>query len=89
MIQNTGAPTLAELRHGDGIRITFGSKASQIALVYDRTRDGNVRVYKFSAKRRVWKGPLRLYEGQIIGRTREFETAPLPALPARYYGLKS
>jgi hypothetical protein len=82
------APSLDELRHGDGIRIAFGSRGSQVAMVFDRTRHGNVRVYKFSAKKRVWKGPIRLHDGEIIGRTREYETAGLPPLPNRYYGLE-
>jgi hypothetical protein len=82
------APTLDQLRHGDGIRVVFGSRNSQIAMVFDRTRQGNVRVYKYAARSKQWKGPLRITEGEIIGRTREYETASLPPLPNRYYGLK-
>lgn len=82
------APTLNELKHGDGIRVAFGGCGSQIAMVFDRTRQGNVRVYKFSAHRKVWKGPLRITESEILSRTREYETSVLPALPNRYYGLK-
>jgi hypothetical protein len=82
------APTLDQLKHGDGIRVAFGSRNSQIAMVFDRTPQGNVRVYKWAARSKQWKGPLRITEGEIIGRTRAYETQALPPLPARYYGLK-
>lgn len=75
--------TFNELKRGDTIRITFGAKASQVAVVHDWTRSGNCRVWKFSAKRRVWKGPLRLHEGEFIGAINGAPDAPLPAEYAR------
>ncbi len=54
------------LRTGHAIRVAFGRDASQIAVVFDRTRMGNVRAYKYSAKRKTWKGPLRIDESQLI-----------------------
>ncbi len=62
------APEYKSLRRGDCLRIRFGSKASQAAIVADVTRAGNVRVFKFSATRKRWKGPIRLYDGEVISR---------------------
>lgn len=76
--------TFDNLKRGDAIRITFGSKASQLAIVHDWTRDGNVRVWKFSAKRRVWKGPLRLYPGELMHAVQDRELRNCPPLPERY-----
>lgn len=73
-----------ELKRGDGVRVAFGAKASQLAIVHDRTRAGNVRVWKFSAKRKCWKGPIRIYPGEVMNRAREYEFADKPPLPAAY-----
>lgn len=73
-----------ELKRGDGIRVTFGSSGSQLALVHDRTRSGNVRVWKFSAKQRCWKGPIRIYPAEVMHRAREYEFHDKPPLPATY-----
>lgn len=74
----------AALRRGDGIRVTFGAKGSQLALVHDRTRAGNVRVWKYSAKSAGWKGPIRIHPAELIGRAREYEFDGKPPLPAAY-----
>lgn len=77
-----------ELRPGDAIRMRFGAKASQLAIVHDRTAHGNVRVWKFSAKRRVWKGPLRLHPGEVMNRATPAEVRNLPPLPVKGDGRK-
>jgi len=83
-----GETLFAALKRGDAIRIKFGSKASQLAIVHDRTAQGNVRVWKFSAKRRVWKGPLRLHPGEVMNRATPAEVVNLPPLPAKGDGRK-
>lgn len=81
---STGSTLYEHLERGDGVRVTFGSNGSQIAIVHDRTPAGNVRVWKYSAKKRVWKGPIRIYPGEVIDRVREFEFNDKPGLPAAY-----
>lgn len=58
----------SELKRGDCIRITFGSRNSQLAIVDNVTPSGNVHVWKFSASRGVWKGPIRLHENEAMNR---------------------
>lgn len=74
------------LNPGDAIRITFGRDASQVAVVHDRTRAGNLRGYKFSAKRKVWKGPIRIYRRELISRVPQSVLTTMPPLPSRSGG---
>jgi hypothetical protein len=64
---------------GTAIRITFGSRGSQLAIIHGRTRDGYLRVYKWRAKRRQWTGPLRVWPDQIIGLALAHETTDKPS----------
>lgn len=54
------------LRPGDKIRVRFGAKGTQTAIVHDITRAGNVRVKKYSAKSMSWTKPVRLYPSELI-----------------------
>ena len=77
-------PPVSALKRGDGIRIRFGSRNSQLAMVHDVTRAGNVRVFKWSARGKVWKGPLRLGANDLISRARNYEFAQLAPMPPEY-----
>ncbi len=82
--QPTAASLYDQLKHGDGVRVTFGSCGSQLAIVHDRTRAGNVRVWKYSAKRREWKGPIRVYPAEVMHKVRDYEFRDVPQLPDAY-----
>lgn len=71
-----------ELVRGDVVRVAFGSKGSQVAVVTGRTAAGNVYAYKFSAKQKRWKGPMRLFDTDLIGRADLRTLSSLPRLPA-------
>jgi hypothetical protein len=73
-----------DLKAGDQIRIRFGgSGATQFAVVKDVTKQGNVRVFKYSPTRGIWKGPLKLWPGEQLYYAelsdRNQRRAPLPA----------
>lgn len=70
------------LKPGCAVRVHFGSSGSQIAVVHDRTPAGNVRAYKYSAKTRCWKGPIRIRPADIMpGLVNRTELERLPAVP--------
>lgn len=80
---------IAKLRKGHAIRVKFGQNASQIAVVDGFTRAGNLRAYKYSAKRKVWKGPLRVEPGEILSAVPASAVNSLPTpcpLAPRNYG---
>lgn len=73
-----------QLKHGDAIRVTFGSRGSQPAIVSHRTAQGNVYVYKLAGGRR-WKGPVRIYPQEVMNHiTFERDFCNAPPLPAAY-----
>ncbi len=58
------------LKAGDQIRVTFGSKGSQLAVVFGRNRNGIVQAVKYSAKSNKWTKPVKVYAGEILGRVK-------------------
>lgn len=82
-------PPLTALKRGDGIRITFGSQGSQLAVVHDITRAGNVRVWKWRQKSKAWVGPIRISDSEFISRAREYEFAKTDPLPRAYREFKA
>ncbi len=70
-----------KLRPGDLIRVRFGRAASQLAVVAKRTPRGNLHAYKLSAKRRTWKGPIRIEPAEFMQRAGSSELRGFPVPP--------
>ena len=60
-----------------------------MAVVHDWTRSGNCRVFKFSAAKGVWKGPIRVFPGDVLVRLCGADRLPRfnHPLPAGYHKL--
>lgn len=69
------------LRRGDGIVVSFGSKGKQYAIVYGN-RNGNVSVVKWRAVSKTWTKRVKLYRADFIRRADcgEFKADPIPQI---------
>lgn len=56
-----------DLRPGMVIRISFGSRGTQNAVVNKVTREGSVYVCKWRKSSQRWTQPVRLYPSEYVG----------------------
>lgn len=63
------------LRAGDHVKVAFGSKGMQLAVVHSITNAGNVRVQKYRVKSNSWTKPVRLYPHDLLAIVKVAERA--------------
>lgn len=75
-----------KLRRHDAIRVHFGSRGSQLAIVHGRSPSGMLLAFKLSKTRNRWTTkPVKVWPGEVIEKLHnEGEFRNAPTLPPAY-----